>query len=70
MSILLFISFETVYFRVIFRKEDGTVKEEVWEDKDHQEEKLVKMGNMDNFHSLLGEVDYLKNKNKSINIYL
>ena len=59
----------SLLFRVIFRKEDGTVKEEFWEDKNHQEEKLVKMGNMDNFHSLLGEVGYLENKNKLIIIY-
>ena len=48
-------------FSVIFRQPDGSVKEEIWEDKDHQEEKLVKMGNMDNFHSLLGEVIYRTN---------
>ena len=45
-----------IIFRVMFRRSDGTVKEEIWEDKDHEEEQLVKMGSMDNFHSLLGEV--------------
>lgn len=41
---------------VMFHQVDGTVKEEIWDDEDHQEENLVKMGNMDNFHSLLGEI--------------
>ena len=41
----------------MFHRSDGTVKEEIWEDKDQEEEQLVKMGNMDNFHSLLGEVN-------------
>ena len=46
--------------RVLFRRPDGTLKEEVWEDKKEKVEELVKMGNMDNFHSLLGEVSYIK----------
>ena len=39
--------------RVILRTLDGGVKEEFWKDKSFDEEKLVKMGDMNNFHSLL-----------------
>ena len=30
------------------------MKEEVWEEEEEEEEDMVKMGSMDNFHSLLG----------------
>jgi len=38
--------------KVMFHLGDGTVKEEVWEEEADEQEIRVKMGNMDNFHSL------------------
>ena len=42
--------------RVLLQKSDGSIKEEFWQDKSTQDEKLVKMGDVNNFHSLLGSL--------------
>ena len=41
---------------VTFNRADGSVNQEVWEGDEEAQEELVKMGDMDNFHSLLGRV--------------
>ena len=39
-------------FRVMFKSKTGALKEEFWEDKNFEDEELVKMGEMKNFQSL------------------
>ena len=43
-------------FRVMFKSKTGALKEEFWEDKKLEDEELVKMGEMKNFHSLRGSL--------------
>ena len=38
--------------RVMFKSKTGALKEEFWEDKNFEDEELVKMGEMENFQSL------------------
>ena len=38
--------------RVMFKSKTGALKEEFWEDKNFEDEELVKMGEMKNFQSL------------------
>ena len=42
-----------LHFRVLLRTTNGSVKEEIWQNKSFEEEDLVKMGDIGNFQSLL-----------------
>ena len=49
-------------FSVMFKTKSGALKEEFWEDKSSGDDALVKMGDIDNFQSLLGSLDRPKRK--------
>ena len=49
-------------FSVLFKTKSGALKEEFWEDKSSGDDALVKMGDIDNFQSLLGSLNRPKRK--------
>ena len=55
-------------FRVLLKSSNGSVKEEFWQDKSSQDERLVKMGDVDNFRSLLGSVQSSSVRRPSANV--
>ena len=49
-------------FSVLFKTKSGALKEEFWEDKSSGDDALVKMGDIENFQSLLVSLQRPKRK--------
>ena len=54
---MLFIACNRLLLRVLFKSTNGSAKEEFWQDKSLAEEELVKMGDINNFKTLVGSLN-------------
>lgn len=53
---------------MLFYLGDGTLKEEVWEEKEEEQEDKVKMGNVENFRALTEQVGNSLNFDAILNL--